>query len=94
MASNFYDKNLPDYTDLHNDSGKCLGFRFGVRENDGGIGLDMGPATDNVDGEGFYRGFLNVVEAEELVFAIQQAIARARLKGHRGLPHPSRVTDP
>lgn len=93
MASNFYDKNLPDYGDLDNGTGTCPGFRFGVRENDGGIGIDMGPVKDNVDGDTFYRGFLNVEEAEELVAAFQRAIERARPKLQRGLPHKRRVTD-
>ena len=35
MASNFHDEDLPDYTDLDNQTGKAPGFTFGVRENDG-----------------------------------------------------------
>ena len=91
MASNFYDKNLPDYGDLDNDTKNHPGFTFGVRENDGGIGIYMGPVTDNPDGDSFYGAFLNPEEAEELVAAFRQAIQRARSK-KGGLSHPRRVS--
>jgi hypothetical protein len=93
MASNFYDKHLPDYGDLDNDTGECPGFRFGIRENDGGIGIDMGPVNDNIDGDTFYRAFLNVEEAEEFVSALKRAIERARPKIKGTLSHPRRVKD-
>ena len=54
MASKFYDKHLPDYCDLDNKTRNCPGFRLGVCENDGGIKIDMGPITDDVDGKTFY----------------------------------------
>jgi hypothetical protein len=93
MASNFYDKHLPDYGDLDNTTGKCPGFRFGVRENDGGVGIDMGPINDDYDGDTFYRAFLNVQEAEEFVSSFQQAIERARQKTEGKLSHPRRIKD-
>jgi hypothetical protein len=88
MASNFYDKHLPDYGDLDNQTGNCPGFAFGVRENDGGIGLYVGPIADGFDGDTFYRAFLNPDEADELAYALKQAIERARSKGGS---HPLRV---
>lgn len=91
MASNFYDKHLPDYCDLDNKTRNCPGFRLGVCENDGGIKIDMGPITDDVDGKTFYRAFLNVQEAEEIVLAFQQAIDRAHSKSKKGNAHPTRV---
>jgi hypothetical protein len=93
MATSFYDKHLPDYGALDDKTGQWRGFRFGVRENDGGIGIDMGPIGDNVDDPTYYRAFLNVAEAEELVAAFQEAIERARSKT-RGQPtHPRRAKD-
>lgn len=80
MATNFYDRHLPDYGDLDNDTTNCPGFRFGVRENDGGIGIYMGPVNDDFDGDTFWRAFLNVEEATELVNALQLAIERSRPK--------------
>jgi len=91
MASNIYDKNLPDYGDLDNETGERPGFTFGVRENDGGIGIYMGPVGDNFDGDTFYSAFLNPDEADELVAAFKEAIERARLK--QGLPHRRRIKD-
>jgi hypothetical protein len=93
MATSFYDKHLPDYCDLDNETKTSPGFRFGIRENDGGIAIDMGPINDNIDGDTFHRGFLNVQEAEELVIALEQAIDRARPKTMVGKPHPRRVKD-
>ena len=49
MASNFYDKHLPDYTDLDNETGGCPGFRLCINENDGGIGISMQPISDSLD---------------------------------------------
>ncbi len=92
MASNFYDKRIPDYGDLDNKTKTCPGFRFGVRENDGGIGIYMGPANDDVDDDTYYKGFLNLREAEELVEAFEEAIERARPKNKGKLAHRSRVT--
>ncbi len=91
MASNFYDKDLPDYGDLDNQTGHCPGYKLGVRENDGGIGIYMGPVNDDPDGDSFYSAFLNMDEAEELVAAFQEAIDRARPKNKNGLAHPRRV---
>jgi len=90
MASNFYDRILPDYGDLDNETGRCPGFTLGVRENDGGIGLYMGPSKEDPDHGSYYNAFLNPAEAEELVSALQQAISRARTK-KGGLAHPRRV---
>jgi hypothetical protein len=64
-----------------------------VRENDGGIGLDMGPICKDVDGADYYRAFLNVYEASDLVRSLQAAIKRAQSKSGR-LPHPDRIMDP
>ena len=93
MASIFYDKILPDYCDSDNRTGNSPGFIFLVRENDGGVGLHMVPANDSPDGDTSYNGFLNPDEAEELLFALQQAITRAKSKSGRGLPHPKRVKE-
>jgi len=93
MASYFYDKHLPNYGDLNNTTGKCPGFRFGVRENDGGVGIYMGPINDNFDGDTFYRAFLNVQEAEEFVSSFQQAIKCARPKTEGKTSHPRRIKE-
>jgi len=93
MASNFYDYHLPDYCDLDNKTGQCPGFRFGIRENDGGIGIDMGPVKDDVDSDTFYRAFFNVQEAEELVTALREAIQRARQKTRGNHSHPGRIKE-
>jgi len=91
MASNFYDEHLPDYCDLDNTTDSCPGFRFSICENDGGIGIDMGPITDDIDGKTFYRAFLTVAETEELVTSFQNAIDRARNKDTLGNTHRKRV---
>lgn len=93
MASNYYDKHLPDYGDLDNRTGNCPGFRLGVRENDGGIGIDMGPVADSVDADSYHRAFLNVPEAQELAAALQKAINCARSKSPGSVAHPSRARD-
>ena len=93
MASIIYDKIVPDYRDLDNRTGNNPGFNFAVRENDGGVGLHIVPVNDQLDGDTSYNGFLNPDEAEELVFALQQAITRARSKSGRGVPHPNRARD-
>ena len=90
MASNFYDKHLPDYGDLDNATQNHPGFTFGIRENDAGVGIYMGPVADDFDGNSYYRAFLNPEEAEELVAALQEAIRRARSQ-QRGPGHPRRV---
>lgn len=90
MASNFYDKHLPDYTDLDNETGSAPGYCFGIRENDGGIGIYMGPINDDPDGDTFYSAFLNVSEAEELLTCLQRAIDRAVPKKAN---HKDRVRD-
>jgi hypothetical protein len=90
MASQFYDKHLPDYGDLDNGTGKCPGFTFGVLENDGGVGLYMGLVDEDYDGTTFYRAFLNVGEAEKLKDALEEAIERAKGKA-LGVPHRDRV---
>ena len=88
MASNFYDKHLPDYEDLDNTTKNHPGYQFGVRENDGGIGIYMGPVNDDFDGDTFYRAFLNVAEAEELSNALAQ-----RPKADVLIPAESRTFD-
>ena len=93
MASNFYDKHLPDYEDLDNTTKNHPGYQFGVRENDGGIGIYMGPVNDDFDGDTFYRAFLNVAEAEEFVASFQRAIERARPKTEGRRSHPRRIKD-
>jgi hypothetical protein len=80
MTSPFYGKLLPDYTDLDNESGQTPGYRVYIRENDGGIGLEMMHASkDPVTGEGS-AVFPNVDEAQEMLQALEAAIARARAK--------------
>ena len=93
MASLFYNKRFPDYGDLDNDTKGRPGYSFVILENDGGIGVHMGPVKDDYDGETFYRGFLNVSEAEELRDSLDEAISRAKGKTGPGRPHPNRVTD-
>ena len=94
MASNFYHYILPDYGDLDNDTGECPGYVFGIRENDGGIGLYMYPANTPGDNEQEYTVFLNVKEAKELMSSLQRAIDRAdsKLDGNKG--HKDRVKEP
>ena len=91
MASIFYDKHLPDYGDLDNKTGTRPGFRFGIRENDGGIGIFMGPINDDPDSDRYYNGFLNVNEAEDLMNCLQDAINRATPKNRNRLLHRNRV---
>lgn len=93
MASNFYDKHLPDYGDLDNVTETAPGFRFGIRENDGAIGIYMGPITDDLDGDSYYRAFLNLNEARELLWCLQEAIDRAATKNAARLAHKNRVKD-
>jgi ArsR family metal-binding transcriptional regulator len=93
MASNFYDKHLPDYVDLDNVTKTAPGYRFGIRENDGGIGVYMGPISDNPDGKTFYSAFLNVNEAKELLSSLQEAIDRAEPKNTRRILHRNRVKE-
>lgn len=52
-------------------------------------GIHMGPAGSDYDGIGWYRGFLNVEEAKDLVASLSKAIERAETKS--GRPHPNRV---
>ena len=94
MASNFYHYILPDYGDLDNDTGRCPGYFFGIRENDGGIGLYMYPADAPGDNEQEYAAFLNIEEARELLCALQQAIDRASPKNMEKTIHKARVRVP
>lgn len=80
MSSIFYSKLLPDYTDIDNKIRNRPGYRVYIRENDGGICLEMIHANrDRVTEEGS-AVFLNVDEAQEMLQALEAAIARARPK--------------
>jgi len=76
----FYSKLLPDYEELDNDSGQKPGYRVYVHEKDGGIGLQMIHADRDPVTEVGSAVFLNVDEAQEMLQALQAAIARARPK--------------
>jgi hypothetical protein len=91
MAMNFYHHTLPDYRDLDNQTGQCPGFFFGVRENEGGIGLYMYPANTSGDDEREYAVFLNIDEARYLLDALQRAIDRAAPKNKPRTIHRARV---
>ena len=94
MASNFYHYILPDYRDFDNNTGNHPGFVFGVRENDGGIGLYMYPANTPGDNEQEYSVFLNVKEAKELMDSLKQAIDRANSKFDGKKGHKDRIKEP
>ncbi|MGD1046913.1 MAG: hypothetical protein ABR936_16535 [Bacteroidota bacterium] len=93
MASLFYSKHLPDYGDLDNSTGTCPGYLFLIRENDGGIGISMGPINEDPDGDTHYGAFLNLEEAKELVRGFQEAIRRAEPKNIGKIIHENRVKD-
>lgn len=93
MASLFYSKHLPDYGDLDNKTGQCHGYLFLIRENDGGIGISMGPINDDPDGETHYAAFLNIDEAQEMLDSLQGAINSAAPKNAKGLLHKNRAID-
>ena len=83
MASKFYGKLLPDYGDLDNQTGKAPGYRVYILENDGGVSLQMIHADiDPISAKGC-AVFLNVDEADEMLTALGEAIARARPKNAR-----------
>lgn len=94
MATNFYHFILPDYRDADNKTGQCPGYFFGVRENDGGVGLYMYPANTPGDDEREYGVFLNIDEARTLLSALQEAIDRAAPKNTGKTIHPPRVREP
>lgn len=94
MASNFYHYILPDYGDLDNDTGNHPGFVFGVRENDGGVGLYMYPADTPGDNEQEYTVFLNVKEAKKLMDSLNQTIDRADSKLDGNERHKDRAKEP
>ena len=94
MASNFYHYQLPDYGDLDNETAQCPGYVFGIRENDGGVGLYMYPAGTPGDNEQEYSAFLNIDEARALLSGLQGAIDRAAPKNERGTIHKARVRTP
>ncbi len=83
MASFFYSKVAPDFTDPTNRTGKLPGYLFQVAENDGGIIITITnaenmAATDRTEIKGIFVGF---TEAEEIVTELQNAIKRAKTKG-------------
>jgi len=94
MASSFYHYVLPDYGDLDNVTKDCPGFVFGVRENDGGIGLYMYPADTPGDNDQEYAAFLNIDEAKNLMSALEKAIDRAAPKNVGRTIHKPRVRPP
>lgn len=86
-----YSKELPDYMDLDNKTGKCHGYKTYILERDGGVSIQ----TQNVDeltGEcNTLRGvFMNVNEAEEFKEKLQEAIDKAHIKN---VNHPQRGRD-
>jgi hypothetical protein len=90
MGLNFsYDQVLPDYGDINNDTGDCPGYRVAVSEVDAGVVLEMEmlrPADGSLIG-----AFFNIEEANELVVALQESIARAERKDQGQRLHPRRV---
>ena len=86
MASVFYSKWLPDFSDLDNRSDRAPGYCVYIREDDGGVGLEiMHPSESQTIGTGF-AVFLNVDEAEEMLRGLQEAIGWARSKGGQHRP--------
>ncbi len=90
MASNMYDKLLPDYGDPDNKTGTAPGYRVYVLENDGGVSIQMLEANKDLVSDMGHAVFMNVEEARELVGALQNAIDRAAPKNAN---HPSRARD-
>ena len=80
MASIMYSKLLPDYGDLDNASKTAPGYRVYIRENDGGIGLELFHANENLSTGQGSSVFLNLKEARELIKGIEKAIERAEPK--------------
>jgi hypothetical protein len=80
MGSKFYGKLLPDYGDLDNKTGTAPGYRVYILENDGGLSLQMMHADENPSTGSAYSVFLNTGEADEFMFALQEAISRAKSK--------------
>lgn len=80
MASKFYGKLLPDYTDLDNATGTASGYQVYIVENDGGIGLKVLPADAGVFITAEAGVFMNVSEARAMHESLGEAIVRAASK--------------
>ena len=90
MGFNFsYDRILPDYGDINNDTGICPGYRVAVAERDAAITLEMEIlGAENIT---ILGTLLNIEEAKELVEALQESIVRAERKDQGQQLHPRRA---
>lgn len=89
MASKFFGMLLPDYGDIDNTTGNAPGYRVYILENDGGVAIEMVPATMDPTTTRGAAVFLNVDEANDMLHSLQEAVERAREKN---APHKRRGT--
>lgn len=75
-----YNKILPDYTDLDNNSGAKPGYKVSVLEKDGGVSVQLQNSDDESDEKTLKAVFMNVTEANEFMAGIKNAIDRANQK--------------
>lgn len=75
-----YNKILPDYTDLDNNSGAKPGYKVSVLEKDGGVSVQLQNSDDKSDEKTLKAVFMNVTEANEFMAGIKNAIDRANQK--------------
>lgn len=76
-----YSKELPDYRDLDNKSGKYNGYKTYTLEKDGGVSIQTQNADEPSDKcETLRSVFMNVSEAEEFKIKLQDAIDKAKIK--------------
>ena len=76
-----YSKQLPDFSDLDNDSGVKPGYKVYILERDGGVSLLMKDADEPNDKDETLKSvFMNVDEAKIMALGLQDAIDRAEAK--------------